>query len=248
MQDRLKHELQALLGDRFRSVRLDPVGYDAFRARYHDPRPGIDAAKVLEYYISYTYLNLRADDHFVDVAAQNCPYSSFLRETIGCQAYRLDLYYLERARYNEHIGGDGIALPFAGGALNKIALHNSFEHFEGDADILFMQECERVLAPGGVLCIVPLFIDEQYSIETEAGWVDEEGEKHLWNIGAQFSRQYDVQQFKTRVLDPAPGLEVSLYQVENISELDAGIYMQTFAMFQRKPGDHWQAQRPFWAR
>ena len=48
-----------------------------------------------------------------------------------------------------------------------MALHCSFEHFEGRSDIGFIREAERVLRPGGAVCVVPLYLSEEYAIQTD---------------------------------------------------------------------------------
>ena len=228
-------ELERMLGDRFRRIRLDPRKFEDFRAEYRDPRPGVDAEKMLEYFVSYEYLELAPSDVFMDVAAQDCPFAFFLRDKIGCRVYRQDLYYLEPGVHGEDVGGDATDLPFGDGALSKMALHNSFEHFEGDADFRFIVESQRVLKVGGKLCIVPLFIGPKYSIETEAGWIDENGKKHLWGVGARFSRLYDPAQLDERVMQYGDEFTVEIFEVMNAQEMDPECYLRYFAIMTRQP-------------
>ncbi len=44
------------------------------------------------------------------------------------------------------------------GFFDAITLHNSFEHFMGDADSEFMGEADRVLSPTGACLILPLYM------------------------------------------------------------------------------------------
>ena len=126
------------------------------------------------------------------------------------------------------------ALAFSDGALSKIALHNSFEHFEGDSDIRFLREAARVLRPKGKVCIVPLFVGLQFRIETEAGWIDEQGKKHLWGVGARFSRTYDPASLDERVLKNCHDFDVTWYIVENAYEIDAGCYLRYFLLLEKR--------------
>jgi SAM-dependent methyltransferase len=236
--DDSKHEvdrrLEALFGERLVRTRIDPAGFAAFRARYSDPRPLVDAGKLLEYYISYTWLGLGPSDVFMDVASQDCPFAFFVQQTIGCRVYRQDLYYLPPGVHEADIGGDATALPFPDGALSKLALHNSFEHFEGDADVRFIAEAARVLRPGGKMCIVPLFVGPAYRINTEGGWIDEHGQKHLWGVGARFSRLYDPPMLETRVLQHCRDFDVRMYLVENAPELDPACSVRYFLLLDRR--------------
>jgi hypothetical protein len=50
---------------------------------------------------------------------------------------------------------------------HRMALHCSFEHFEGDADIRFLQEARRVLRSGGRVCILPLYLSTEYQNLTD---------------------------------------------------------------------------------
>ena len=71
----------------------------------------IDDAKLIEYYISYRWLDLGPDDTYIDIAAQDCPFAFFVRDTFGCQAYRQDLFYLEKGIHGSDIGGNAAPDP-----------------------------------------------------------------------------------------------------------------------------------------
>ncbi len=222
-----------ILGKPIQPVRLDQAAFEEFKAHYEDNR-AIDDEKRLEYYLSTQWLQFSRDDVFIDIAAQDCPFAFFVRKTFGCLAYRQDLYYLNPGIHGSDIGGDAANLPLPDGAITKIALHNSFEHFEGDSDTCFVHEAQRVLAHGGRMCIVPLFIAESYGEEKDAGWIDAQGVKHLWGVGARFARHYDLEQFKQRVLDHCAKFDVTVYRVEDATQVASGAYLQYFAVFQKR--------------
>ena len=224
-----------LVGKPVESVVVDLDNFDLFKALYQDDRSMIDDAKRIEYYISYRFLNLGPDDTFIDIAAQDCPFAFFVRDHFGAQAYRQDLYYMKKGVHGADIGGNAAKIPLSSGAVSKIALHNSLEHFEDDSDIDFFKEAQRLLRPGGLLLVVPLFIGDKYAIETDAGWVDEDGVKHLWGIGAQFGRWYDLPHFKSRILDNAPQMDVTVYHVDNAAGIDPKIHPY-FVIFERRDG------------
>jgi SAM-dependent methyltransferase len=230
----LLQEIEQQIGKPVPRLQVNEADFSSFKSRYRDTRSGIDDEKLLEYYIGYTCLDLKPADVFMDIAAQDCPFAFFVRDTIGCRVYRQDLFYLKEGVHGEDVGCDATKLPFPDGALSKIALFNSFEHFEGDNDSLMIKEARRVLRPGGKLCIVPLYIADKYFVEEEAGWVDEKGEKHLWGIGARFARTYDPRSFRERVLQHCPGFTYEVYYLENRQEISPQIHMQYFVIFERQ--------------
>jgi SAM-dependent methyltransferase len=196
---------------------FDETGFECFKNRYRDERGLIDDAKLTEYFISEQFLQFRDADIGIDVAAQDCPFAEYLRKTYGSRTFRQDLYYMKPGVRGWDIGGSASALPFLDNTVAAIMLHNSLEHFEGEQDSLFIKEAERILRPRGCVCIVPFFISEKYNEDHEAGWLDEHGIKHLWGVGARFSRSYDVEQFQQRILNVAPKLYPAVYYTSRIN-------------------------------
>jgi SAM-dependent methyltransferase len=226
-------------GNPVHRMQIVPDEFRAFKALYQDDREGIDDQKLLEYFISYKFLDFQPSDTYIDIAAQNCPFAFFVRERFGCQVYRQDLYYMNKGVHGEDIGGDASRLPLKRGSVSKMSLHNSFEHFEGNSDIRFIREAQRVLKVGGKMIIVPLFIEEEYQVETEAGWIDESGEKQLWNPGARFSRIYNLDQFKERVIKNARAFKVRFFHIENVQEIDPSCYSPLFVIFEKVQSKPW---------
>jgi SAM-dependent methyltransferase len=214
-------------------VRIDPVAFNQFCMDYVDQRGGIDVEKKLEYYVGLKWLAFLPSDVFMDVASQDCPFASYIRQTFGCETYRQDLYHLGGGTHETDVRCDASQLPFADCSLSKIALFNSFEHFEGDKDTRFIVEAQRVLRPRGRLFIAPLEIKDKYSTETDAGWVDGKGRKHLWLVGARFVRTYDPEQLKARVLKYCSNFTVAVYALENSQELGSSCYLRYFAIFEK---------------
>lgn len=231
-------QIETLTGNPVIHIRITPADFHDFKANYKDDREGVDDQKLLEYFISFKFLEFRSSDVYIDIAAQNCPFAFFVAETFGCQAYRQDLYYMKRGIHGSDIGGNASRLPLNAGTVSKISLHNSFEHFEGNSDIKFMREAQRVLKIGGKLIIVPVFFEDNYRVQEDSGWVDEHGNKHLWNKGARFSRFYDLDQFDKRILQNSSALSVQFYFIDNIQEIGPECNGQLFAIFEKnKPAD-----------
>jgi len=226
-------QLQAITGNPVQILRLDPSEFAEFKTQYIDKRNGVENQKLLEYFISYKFLNFISADTYIDVAAQDCPFAYYIHDNIGCKTYRQDLYYMKKGIHGSDIGGDASNLPLKDETVTKISLHNSFEHFEGESDIRFIREAQRVLAMGGKMIINPLFFEDVYRVETDAGWVDDSGEKHLWGKGARFGRYYDVEQFNKRVIQNSPLFNVQFYFIENILEMGPGSYGHSFVIFEK---------------
>jgi hypothetical protein len=79
-------------------------------------------------------------------------------------------------------------------------------------------------------------VGPQYRVETEAGWIDEQGQKHLWGVGARFARLYDPESFEERVLRHREAFAVTAYLVENARDLDERCYLRYFLLLERKGG------------
>lgn len=214
---RLNEAIELTCAIKVKPYALDQQAFANFQRRYHDPRSFIHTGKLLEYFISEQWMQPINDGVYIDIAAQDCPYASYLRSAYGARAYRQDLYYLQYGVHGFDIGGNAAELPFGNEEVRGIALHNSIEHFEGDSDIRFMAEAARVLIPGGVLVIVPLYIAEHLSEEHEAGWIDEHGVKHLWGAGARFARTYGPSEFKERIIESF-GRNPDIYRVSPETE------------------------------
>ena len=43
-----------------------------------------------------------------------------------------------------------------------MACHHAFEHFQGQKDLLFINEAYRILKDNGILVIIPLFLTQDY--------------------------------------------------------------------------------------
>ena len=51
--------------------------------------------------------------------------------------------------HREYVGSNADDIPFPDNHLNGIVSHNSFEHFEGISDLVFLIEAKRLLKTGG---------------------------------------------------------------------------------------------------
>lgn len=202
---------------------------------------GVREKKLLEYFVSLDLLAVQPTDVVIDVASEWSIFPEVLHEISGAKVYRQDLIYAPGIK-GDRIGGSAARMPVPDRFADKLVLHNAFEHFEGTADTDFIIEAWRVLRPGGILCILPLYLAKEYYVLTDP-LINRRG--IVWDEGAQiveslwwhnrFGRFYDVRSLEERVLLPASrvGFKSTIYHT-NVREV-APYSDLHFALIMRKP-------------
>lgn len=197
--------------------------------------------------MSLELLDPQPGDVVIDVASERSIFPAVVRRAAGATVYRQDLIYPPGIE-GDRIGGSAAAMPVADGFADKLVLHNSFEHFEGTADTDFVTEAWRVLKPGGVVCIVPLFVSDRYVILSDP-LTDRRG--IIWDPGAErieipgwhnrFGRFYDAPALEARVLAPARelGYEIELLHFVNVKAVHPHASTH-FGLVMRKPRESQQ--------
>jgi SAM-dependent methyltransferase len=218
---------------------LAAVGYPANYAAGNLDEGGAREEKLLEYFVSLDLLDVRREDVIVDVASEYSIFAQVARRHTGATVYQQDLIY-PAGVHGQRIGGSAAHIPVPDDFADKLVLHNAFEHFEGDADSDFIREAWRVLRPGGVLCILPLFMSDRFAVITDP-LVDRTGV--VWDAGTdvveipwwhvRFARLYDGAHLKQRVLDPGAQFRQVLYHVVNPREVHPRISLH-FALMMFK--------------
>ncbi|MCH8118436.1 MAG: glycosyltransferase [Planctomycetes bacterium] len=181
--------------------------------------------KLLEHYLTYTLLEIKVGDVFIDVAASGSPWADILSER-GIESYRLDLSY-ERGINGRDIGADASDTKLPDNFASVLTLHCAYECFMGDADRLFIKEAERILKNNGRFAIVPLYFDPIYLILTspycdQGEVIIDPGAKKVWRddkYKAPFSRHYSPEVFVKRIYSKLNTLKGQLYFVNNIGEI-----------------------------
>ena len=84
----------------------------------------------------------------------------------GWKVLRQDLAF-PAGVYGEFIGSDAADIPLPDESIDLMALHCSFEHFEGESDVGFIDEAQRLLTKGGRLVILPLYLSDRDRILTD---------------------------------------------------------------------------------
>lgn len=194
--------------------------------------------KWLEHYVSLELMKPAPDEVFVDIASCYSPFPDILREHWGCRTYRQDWAYPPGV-HGDRIGSDAAELPVSDGFADGLTLHCSFEHFEGDRDFMFLREAERVLRPGGRLCILPIYTNRTYRIQTDL---------EAWHLrrpsferdavicaaegwGEVHGRFYDPGHFVQRILGNVGSLRLRIHRVENYLDVAPDCYLRFAAMF-----------------
>jgi SAM-dependent methyltransferase len=245
-EERIEARLVAL-GLAVRRYRIDVTDYRAYlaRARYVEDAPDYyafnRAEKALEHYLSAQLLGLGERDIYVDVASEQSPVPEIFERLFGVTAYRQDLSY-QPGVHRDRIGGDAAHMPVPDGFATAMGLHCSFEHFERESDAGFIREAARVLLPGGAVCVVPLYLSEDYAIQTDPeaappASVPFEDDATVYcarGWGNRHGRFYDPEHLVSRVVASAGGLAVEVYRIMNAAEVDPSCYAR-FAMIVRKP-------------
>jgi hypothetical protein len=198
--------------------------------------------KLLEYFLSLEILDVQPGQVVIDVASEYSIFPTVVRQLYGGKVYRQDLIYPEGI-HGDRIGGNAAAMAVSDGFADALVLHNSFEHFEGNADAGFVAESWRILRPGGAVLIIPVFVTEEHTIVTDP-LTDRDGV--VWDPGARvvelpgwhnrFGRFYDAAALEQRVLAPARrlGYELELLHFVNVRDVHP-LATTHFAVLMRKP-------------
>ncbi len=212
---------------------LKEAEYTRFEA-YNSAKAPFFREKALEHFTALKLLQLEKEDIFVDIAAAGSPVYKIFREMYGCRTYRQDLSYPSGIN-GDVIGGDASAMDVDDESFSKLALHCSFEHFEGNRDSSFVKEAIRVLKPGGKLVILPLYINQQAVIKTDPGIWRENSDLSVFqdsmiycssNWSNYHGRFYSPESFKSRVLKYTEGYSSEVFILDNNFELDQASYLK----------------------
>lgn len=183
-----------------------PEGEKIFKTGMHK--------KMLELYVSFLLLDIKSSDVYMDAAGGQYSYAS----RINCAQKIIQDIRLSDKLKNFH--GTGVTyldsscadIPLADKSVNKISCHHSIEHFQKNADSDFMNEVQRLLAPGGRCVILPVFIcensflitdNESFSRWNETGeWLADTSATLPGGAGSgHFARVYSPATLKSRLLD-----------------------------------------------
>ncbi len=166
--------------------------------------------KCLEHYLAFRLLDMTPADVYIDIAASGSPWTGLLNRR-GIRAYRLDLAYPQGV-HGTDIGADACDTGLKDGFATVLSAQCAFNTFMGDADIRFLSEAARLLAPGGRCGIFPLCVDDTHMVARSPyvrvpGFAADPGAKSVWRDDEHhqpFSRQYSPAAFNARVMSNLP--------------------------------------------
>ncbi len=212
------------------------ISYFAFNSK-----AGNFFEKSLEHFISAELLELNKEDIYMDIANANSPAPDIYQKLYGCKIYRQDLWY-PKGIYKNIIGGNAGDMPISNNFCTKMALHCSFEHFEGKSDTLFIKEASRVLKDGGKLCIIPLYLFDRYVIQTDPSVLSKRNisfDKDAILYCAKkwrnrHGRWYDPSHFIKRIQNHMKNLKLTIFYVQNDKKIHESCYVKFIALFEKK--------------
>jgi hypothetical protein len=183
-------------------------------------------------------LDLNPDDVYVDIASAMSPVPEIYAKLYRCTSYKQDLIYTtDIKKYT--LGGNAAKIPVPNEFFNKMALHCSFEHFEGNSDIAFLKEAERVLSKNGKVCIVPLYLNSTYGIVTnptlltKATIFEDDAVIHcMKGTNEKYGRNYDIPHLISRVANNT-NLKLTVYAVTNEKDVDCSCYVKFASLLEK---------------
>lgn len=191
--------------------------------------------KLLEHYLTTKYLDLNKGDVLIDIAALTSPFINIVLPKFGVKGYKLDLVY--KPGINKNMIGcnvDSIILPdnFA----DVLTLHCSFECFQGESDIGFINQAQRILKYGGRVGIIPLYIANDYFISVGQKYdkrkIKDLSAKLAWRddkyFYVPFSRHYSPESFYQRIVKNIFNLNYEILYFENLRELEEAFIDERF--------------------
>jgi predicted O-methyltransferase YrrM len=221
---------------------FDAAGYRQFFKNYYTFNLH---EKSLEHYIAAKLLRLDERDVYIDIASEHSPAPDIYHRLFGAKTYRQDLAY-PKGLHDRQIGGDAAHMPVPDHFASAMALHCSFEHFEGKSDIGFTREIVRVLRPGGRVCIVPLYLLDEYAVQTDPcialnAQVDFDEDAVVYCTEGwrnRHARFYDPEHLVSRVIKHLSGCTVKILHVTNAAEVDPSCYVHFVMLIEQPPSQH----------
>ena len=183
--------------------------------------------KVLEHYLSMKYLPVAAGEVVIDMAAAGSKFADLLTKKSGKTCYKLDLGYPPGICANR-IGADVSHTGLTDSFADVLTFHCAFECLQGDADILFVGEAERILKKSGRWGIVPLYLDQRHFVKLGPKNDQRtvklvENEFWVWRddafLTSPFSRHYSPESFTKRIISRCCGFDFEIVHFTNIDEL-----------------------------
>ncbi|XPV75573.1 MAG: class I SAM-dependent methyltransferase [Desulfovibrio sp.] len=204
--------------------------------------------KCLEHYLSLQFCE-KLDENAVllDVANAGSCFPTVIQRMSPCNIIANDLVFRKGVFFHAgkvwRFGGSAGDLPFAEKSVDLITVHCALEMFQGNHDMEFFSEAQRVLKPGGVLVIIPLYMHEHHIVYRDSNCTGDDlpevpanatlvHRKNFYNVS--FARVYNVRQFVDRLVSPFNNLDTTIYEIANGSAVHPSIYARWIGVFKKK--------------
>lgn len=186
-----------------------------YMPRWHKRFGHIQHKKLIEFYSTYILLNPCSKDVFMDAAGGIDTYLRGLEcKRRILQDIKINGDVKHRLGQNvEYIECDARHIDLINDSVDKISCHHSFEHFQADSDILFIEEVQRLLRVNGKCAIVPMFIADRYLEVTDTVCFNRRFDNRSRFIidptttipggrsCGSYARIYDMKAFQDRIID-----------------------------------------------
>lgn len=174
--------------------------------------------KGLEFYFSAKLLDIKDNHSILDAAGGRSNYLEAVRNNhLTNKLFLTDQIFSGSKTIKNGItivGGDISSIDLERESIDRIACHHAFEHFQEDKDILFIEECYRILKDKGILVIIPFFISDKYyecwNIDffkkfdkNSITLIDKSASLPGADEDGHFARIYDVSNLQRRILSKA---------------------------------------------
>jgi SAM-dependent methyltransferase len=220
---------------------LQYVNRAEYRIKYSDYDSNNFFEKSLEHYLCHFFLNLGKKDILIDIASEQSPVSEIFSRLSGCKSYSQDIMF-KRGIHENKIGCDASEIPVPNNFFTAAIATCSIEHFENDSDIRFMKEIERVLKTSGKCIIVPLYLFNKHSCQTDPQYsvpgnviFDKEADIYCAeNCGNRHARFYSVITLIERLIKPNKEMQFEIYFIKNSGIIDRSVYCRFFLVGEKK--------------
>lgn len=129
------------------------------------PKGVLLTAKAFQHFSSLLNAILNKESSCIDIASSHSPFYEIVRRLYGSKTYKQDQRYPSGIN-GDTIGCNAVNIDMKSCSVDFITLHCSWEHFENDADVMFLYEALRLLKKNGTLWIGPLYMDIEDTVVT----------------------------------------------------------------------------------
>lgn len=212
---------------------LEEINYEKNFPKYCEQFGEIVHQKQAQHYISIKLLNDLEEKIVLDVASSFSVFPEIAERYYKAEVYRQDMEYPTGVSGHK-IGSFASEIPLQDDMVDYMTLHCSLEHFEGQEDVRFFSEANRLLKKGGKVCVIPLYMADEFCIVTSPeSWLDkyksytncpdfDERASIIINNKKQQrqSKFYSVGILKQALLDTKTGLKPTIFYISNYQQVN----------------------------